>query len=117
MRMLTVGTGNARMSFARTAALSTVSLTLVLLATDLGGCANANLTEVPPADVATDQYEGQTCDRLKSEAQTLNARKAELRPALFPSISEEEREHRLAQINGELKTLSLVSAEKCGTRR
>ena len=54
---------------------------------------------------------------MKSEAAALSSRKADLAPALFPSISEQEREKRLAQINGEMQTLSQVSSEKCSTSR
>ena len=68
--------------------------------------------EVPAAKVSTDQYQGLTCERMKSETQNLNAKKGELAPVLFPSISEEEREHRLSEINGQLNALAKAS-ENC----
>jgi hypothetical protein len=68
--------------------------------------------EIPAANVSPDQYQGLTCDRVRTETQRLNARKSDLAPALFPSISEQEREHQLSQINGELNALAKAS-ENC----
>ena len=65
---------------------------------------------VPAASVAPDQYQGLTCERMKAETQKLNAKKSDLSPVLFPSISEQEREHQLAEVNGELNALAKASA-------
>ena len=116
MRMLGVGAKIASVLSSQSAARFAVPLAFALMASGLAGCAASGLTDIPPANVAPDQYQSMTCERMKSEAGKLNARKADLAPALFPSISEQEREHQLAEINGELKTLSQVSSEKCGTR-
>ena len=110
MWMLGVGANIARISSPGTAARFAAPLALT-------GCASSGLMDVPPAHVAAEPYQNMTCERMKSEAGALNSRKADLAPALFPSISEEEREKRLAQINGELKTLSEVSSQKCSTSR
>ena len=40
----------------------------------------------------------------------LNTKKSDLSPVLFPSISEQEREHQLAEVNGELNALAKASA-------
>jgi hypothetical protein len=93
------------------------SLALALLASGLASCASSGLADIAPANVAPDRYQSMTCERMKFEVGRLNGRKADLAPALFPSISEQEREHQIAEINGELKTLSLVSSEKCNTPR
>jgi hypothetical protein len=74
------------------------------------GCSSVGVGEVLAANVSPDQYQGLTCDRMKSETQNLNAKKSELSPALFPSISEQAREHRLAEVNGELNALAKASA-------
>ena len=115
MWMLSVGTKIARISSRGAAARFAAPLALALLAGGLTGCASSNLMDVPAAHVAAEPYQDMTCERMKSEA--LSSRKADLAPALFPSISEQERENRLAQINGELKTLSEVSSQKCSTSR
>ena len=65
--------------------------------------------EVPAASVSPDQYQGLTCERMKTEAQNLNAKKGALAPVLFPSISEQDREHQLSEINGELNALAKAS--------
>ena len=118
MRMLLAGGKIARaLSPPPAAGRRALSLLLALTASGLASCGSFSLNDVPAANVASDQYQGLTCDRIKSEAQKLNARKTDLAPALFPSISEQERENQLAQINGELNALSRVSADQCGTRR
>jgi len=116
MRMLSAGSKIARLSPLSAAARRAGPL-LAFVAGALTGCAAAGLTEIPAADVAPDQYQGMTCERIKSEFGKLTAQKANLQPALFSSMSEEERERQMAEVNGELKTLSLVSSEKCGTHR
>ena len=45
----------------------------------------------------------------RSLSQNLNAKKGELAPVLFPSISEQDREHQLSEINGELNALAKAS--------
>ena len=117
MWMLGVGAKIARKSSRRAVARFAAPLALALLGGGFAGCASSGLMDVPPAHVAAEPYQNMTCERMKSEAGALNSRKADLAPALFPSISEEEREKRLAQINGELKTLSEVASEKCSTGR
>lgn len=118
MRRLRVGAKTARVSFSQPAvARCILSRLLALAAGGLGSCASVGASDVPPAYVATDPYQGMTCERMKSEEEKLNARRSGLAPALFSSMSEQERENRIAQINGELKALSQVSADKCGTRR
>jgi hypothetical protein len=118
MRMPGVGSKVSRVSSPLPVAMRcAASLLLVGLASWLASCASSGLADIPPANVAPDQYQSMTCERMKSEAGKLNGRKADLAPALFPSLSEQEREHQIAEINGELKTLSLVSSEKCNTRR
>jgi hypothetical protein len=117
MRMLCVGSKFARVFTLPAGMRCAASLALALVASGLASCASSGLTDIPAANVASDQYEGMTCERMKSEVQKLNARKADLSPALFPSISEQEWQNQIAQINGQLKTLSLVSSEKCNTHR
>jgi predicted small lipoprotein YifL len=117
MWMLGVGAKIAPISSPGAAARFAAPLALALLGGVLTGCASSGLMDVPPAHVAAEPYQNMTCERMKSEAGALSSRKADLAPALFPSISEEEREKRLAQINGELKTLSEVSSQKCSTSR
>ena len=117
MWMLGVGAKIARISSPGAAARFAAPPVLALLGGVLTGCASSGLMDVPPAHVAAEPYQNMTCERMKSEAGALSSRKADLAPALFPSISEEEREKRLAQINGELKTLSEVSSQKCSTSR
>jgi predicted small lipoprotein YifL len=117
MWMLGVGAKIAPIWSPGAAARFAAPLALALLGGVLTGCASSGLMDVPPAHVAAEPYQNMTCERMKSEAGALNSRKADLAPALFPSISEEEREKRLAQINGELKTLSEVSSQKCSTSR
>jgi hypothetical protein len=85
-------------------------LLLVLTAGALAGCESVGLNDVPAANVAPDQYQGLTCERMKAETQKLNAKKSDLSPVLFPSISEQEREHQLAEVNGELNALAKASA-------
>jgi hypothetical protein len=77
------------------------------------GCSSVGIGEIPAASVSPDQYQGLTCDRMKAETQRLNAKKGDLAPVLFPSISEENREHQLAEVNGELNALAKAS-ENCG---
>lgn len=84
-------------------------LLLVLTAGALAGCESVGLNDVPAANVAPDQYQGLTCERMKAETQKLNT-KSDLSPVLFPSISEQEREHQLAEVNGELNALAKASA-------
>ena len=109
MWMLGAGAKIARISSREAAARFAAPLAFALLGGGLTGCASSNLMDVPAAQVAAEPYQNMTCERMKSKAAALNSRKADLAPALFPSISEQERENRLAQINGELKTLSEVS--------
>jgi hypothetical protein len=73
------------------------------------GCSSMGVGEVPAANVSPDQYQGLTCERMKTEAQNLNAKKSGLAPVLFPSISEQEREHQISEINGELNALAKAS--------
>ncbi len=117
MWMFGVGSKVACVSPLSVAMRCAAPLGLALVAGGLASCASSAHTDIPPAEVAADKYQNMTCERMKSEAGKLNARKSDLAPALFPSISEEERENRIAEVNGELKTLSLVSSEKCNTRR
>jgi hypothetical protein len=97
-------------SFRRTARRRSPVLLLALAAGALAGCESAGFNDVPAATVAPDQYQGLTCERVRAETQKLNAKKSDLAPALFPSISEQEREHQLAEVNGELNALSQASA-------
>ena len=85
-------------------------LLLTLAAGALGGCESVGLNDLPAANVAPDQYQGLTCERMKAETQKLNAKKSDLSPVLFPSISEQEREHQLAEVNGALNALAKASA-------
>ena len=85
-------------------------LLLVLTAGALAGCESVGLNDVPAANLAPDQYQGLTCERMKAETQKLSAKKSDLSPVLFPSISEQEREHQLAEVNGELNALAKASA-------
>ena len=117
MWMLCVGPEFARVFPLPAGTRCAASLALALLASGLASCASSGLTDIPAANVAPDQYQGMTCERMKTEVGKLNARKTDLSPALFPSISEQERQNQLAQINGQLQTLSLVSSEKCNTGR
>lgn len=95
-----------------------LALILMLRAGDLAGCTSSfGFNDIPPANVSTDHYEGLTCDQVRSMAQSLNAHKADLAPALFSSISEDGRQKQLAQVNGELNALAQVEAEKCSERR
>jgi hypothetical protein len=73
------------------------------------GCSSMGVGEAPAANVSPDQYQGLTCERMKTEAQNLNAKKSGLAPVLFPSISEQEREHQISEINGELNALAKAS--------
>jgi len=50
---------------------------------------------------------------MKTEVQNLDAKKGELAPVLFPSISEQDREHQLSEVNGELNALAKAS-QNCG---
>ncbi len=96
-----------------------LGLILGLAAGNLAGCTSSlgGLNDIPPANVSTDHYEGMTCDQVRSMTHSLNAHKADLAPALFSSISEDERQKQLAQVNGELNALAQVEAEKCASAR
>ena len=85
---------------------------VALLCVAVDGCSSMGVGEIPAANVSSDQYQGLTCDRMKAEAQKLNAKKSDLSPVLFPSISEQDREHQLSEVNGELKALAKAS-ENC----
>ena len=77
----------------------------------LAGC-SAPWQSLPPATVATDQYQDMNCDRLKSEKIRLGTQAASLRPSLFPTGGEEQREKDLAKVDGEIVALGKVQADK-----
>jgi hypothetical protein len=102
--------GVCRLAFRPAARRRALCLLLALTAGGVAGCESAGFNDVPAANVAPDQYQGLTCDRMRAEALKLNTKKSDLAPALFPSISEGEREHQLAEVNGELNALAKASA-------
>ncbi len=70
---------------------------------------------MPAANVATDAYQSMSCSEISKEARGLHMRKESLRPALFSSKNEQERERELGQVNGEINALETVSTDKnCG---
>jgi hypothetical protein len=99
-----------RAFFAAPAPARCVACLMCVLAS---GCSSMGVGDIPAANVSPDQYQGQTCEHMKAEAQQLNAKKSDLSPVLFPSISEQDREHQLSEVNGELNALAKASAN-CG---
>jgi hypothetical protein len=74
----------------------------------LAGCSWQSL---PPATVATDQYQDMNCDRLKSEKIRLVTQAANLSRSLFPTGGEEQRKRHLAEVDGEIVALGKVQTD------
>jgi hypothetical protein len=77
----------------------------------LAGC-SAPWQSLPPATVATDQYQDMNCERLKSEKIRLGTQAANLSPSLFPTGGEEKRKKDLAKVDGEIVALGKVQTDK-----
>ena len=88
----------------------------------LTGCA-ASPTSLPPLSTAPasvspstlggDPFADMTCDRLKLEMGKRQKTLADLTyPPLFPSNTEEEREKRLTQVQGEIEAIGKVQGDK-----
>jgi len=67
---------------------------------------------LPPATVASEQYQDMTCDRLKTEKARLGTEAANLGPSLFPTGGEEQRKKDLAHVDGEIVAIGKVQANK-----
>jgi hypothetical protein len=77
----------------------------------LAGCSSP-WQSLPPATVASDQYQDMSCDRLRSEKARLGTEAANLSPTLFPTGGEEKRKKDLAQVDGEIVAIGKVQAGK-----
>jgi hypothetical protein len=75
----------------------------------LAGCSTP-WQSLPPATLATDQYQDMSCERLKSEKVRLGDQAADLGPTLFGG--EEQRKRDLAKVDGEIVALGKVQADK-----
>jgi len=91
------------------------AMLLTTLGCALTGCANWSAPSVQPANVAPEQYLGMSCQQLKNEKRRIGTRQADLSPTLIPVEDEAKREADLSQLNGEVKAIDKVSADKrCG---
>ena len=67
---------------------------------------------VQPANIGSEQYLGMSCQQLKNEKRRIGTRQTDLAPTLIPVEDEPKRESELSQLNGEIKAIDKVSAEK-----
>jgi hypothetical protein len=95
----------ARANFARWRPAASISFMC------LASCASP-WQGLPPATVASEQYQNMTCDRLKNEKAKLGTEAANLSPTLFPTGGEEKRKMDLAHVDGEIVAIGKVQANK-----
>ena len=98
----------ARANFARGRPAASIAFVLGFC---LVGCSSP-WQGLSPINVAPDQYQDMTCDRLKSEKVRLATEMGKLSPALFPTGGEEKRKQDLAQVDGEIIAVGNVQVEK-----
>ena len=98
----------ARANFARGRPAASIAFVLGFC---LVGCSTP-WQGLPPANVAPDQYQDMTCDRLKNEKNRLGTQAANLSPSLFPTGGEEQRKRDLAKVDGEIVAVGKVQVEK-----
>ena len=98
---------NVRTDLAR----GSVTPSVALVCGCLAGCSTP-WQSLPPATVATDQYQDMNCERLKSEKIRLGTQAGTLSPSLFPTGGEEQRKRDLAKVDGEIVALGKVQTDK-----
>ena len=98
----------ARASIARGSPAASI---LFVLGFCLAGCSTP-WQSLPPATVASVQYQDMSCDRLKNEKAKLGTEAANLSPTLFPTGGEEKRKMDLALVDGEIVAIGKVQANK-----
>ena len=87
------------------------AVAVILFALGFVGC-SAPWQSLPPATVASEQYQDMTCDRLKNEKARLTREAGNLSPSLFPTGGEEKRKADLAQVDGAIVAIGKEQAEK-----
>ena len=97
----------ARANFARGRVTALIAFALGCLA----GCSTP-WQSLPPATVASDQFQDMSCERLKSEKVRLGDQAADLSPSLFPTGGEEQRKRDLAKVDGKIVAIGKVQADK-----
>ena len=90
-----MSSAEARANFARWRPAASISFMC------LASCASP-WQGLPPATVASEQYQDMTCDRLKNEKAELGTEAADLSPSLFPTGGEEQRKSDLAKVDGKI---------------